>query len=197
MRFFHTHAHTSGGAFRHPQAYDRVARHLRSLYARVVADVAAAEFLDSGRVLDVGTGPGRVPLALAEARPGLRVEGIDLSEEMVEHARHAAVEAGLQDRVAFSVGDVTDLEYPDDSFDLIISTLSQHHWADVDGGIRELLRVLKPTGQIWIYDGRFQLRKAEAAARDAGPSVDVRSEVLRNGPLWLRLIARLRISRTR
>jgi ubiquinone/menaquinone biosynthesis C-methylase UbiE len=133
-------------------------------------------------------------LALAEARPGLRIEGIDVSEEMVGHARRAAIEAGLQDRMSFSVGDVADLGFPDDTFDLIVSTLSQHHWANVGGGVRELIRVLKPTGQIWIYDGRFQLRNAEAAARAAGPSLRVRRDALRGGPLWLRLIARLIIS---
>jgi ubiquinone/menaquinone biosynthesis C-methylase UbiE len=182
------------GAFHHPGLYDRLAgRHLRRLYARVAADVTAAGLTDGSRVLDVGTGPGRVPLAIADARPELLVEGIDLSEEMIEYARRVATDAAVQDRVGFAVRDVADLRYPDNTFDLIVSTLSQHHWADVEGGVRELRRVLKPTGQIWIYDIRFVLRRAEAAARAADPRCDVRREIVRTGPLSLGLIARLMI----
>ena len=181
------------GAFHHPVAYERLAsRHLRRLYTRVAADVAAAGLPDGSRVLDAGTGPGRVPLAIADTAPGLRVEGVDLSEEMIEHARRAVTDAAVRDRVSFAVGDVVDLPYPDDTFDLIVSTLSQHHWADREAGVRELLRVLRPTGQIWIYDIRFALRRAEAAARAAQPS-DVRRETVRTGPLSLGLIARLSI----
>jgi len=155
--------------------------------------VAAAGLPDGARVLDVGTGPGRVPLAIAEARPGLLVEGIDLSEEMIEYARRVATDAALQDRVGFAVGDVADLRYPDNTFDLIVSTLSQHHWADVEGGVRDLRRVLRPTGQIWIYDMRFFLRRVEAAAQAAHPRCDVRRGTVRTGPLSLGLIARLMI----
>ncbi len=181
------------GAFHHPHLYDRLARwQLRRLYARVAADVAAAGLPAGSRVLDVGTGPGRVPLAIASAVPGLRVEGVDLSEEMIEHARRIAADAGTQAQVSFAVADVADLPYPEDTFDLIVSTLSQHHWADVPGGVGELLRVRKPTGQIWIYDIRFALRRAEAAAR-ATHRGDVRRETVRTGPLSLGLIARLMI----
>jgi ubiquinone/menaquinone biosynthesis C-methylase UbiE len=186
------------GAFHHPDRYDRLAsRHLRRLHARVAADVAAAGLPDGSRVLDVGTGPGRLPLAIAGAAAGLRVEGIDLSEEMIEHARRIAAsmhdDAGTQTRVSFAVADVADLPYPEDTFDLIVSTLSQHHWADVSAGMRELLRVGKPTGQIWIYDIRFALRRAEAATRATHPGCDVHRETIRTGPLSLGLIARLTI----
>ncbi len=179
------------GAFRHPGSYDRLARrHLRRLYARVATDVTAAGLPGGARVLDVGTGPGRLPLAIAKAVPGVHVDGIDLSDEMITYARSVAADADLSDRVDFATGDVAGLRYPDDTFDLIVSTLSQHHWADVEGGVRELRRVLRPTGQIWIYDIRFALRRATAAAR---PACDVRRETVRNGPLSLGLIARLTI----
>jgi ubiquinone/menaquinone biosynthesis C-methylase UbiE len=196
--FNHARPHKSG-AFRHPGAYDGIAsRHpaARRLYARVAADVAAAGLADGSRVLDVGTGPGRVPLAIIEAAPDLRVEGIDLSGEMIAHAQGVAAEAGLRDRVEFAVGDVADLRYPDDTFDLIVSTLSQHHWADREGGVRELLRVLRPGGQIWIYDIRFALRRVQGAAR-AMPGYDVRREIVRTGRRSLGLIARLVIEPSR
>src|SRR6266536_677659 len=146
------------GSFDHPDRYDRWAsRFFGGLYERVAADVAAAGLPDGARVLDVGTGPGRVPLAIARALPGLRVEGLDLSTEMVAQARRNATDAGLDDAVRFTVGDVADLPYADATFDLVVSTMSQHHWADAAAGLRELRRVLRPGAQVWIYDVRFAL----------------------------------------
>jgi ubiquinone/menaquinone biosynthesis C-methylase UbiE len=180
------------GAFHHPERYDRLAhRWLRRLYARVAADVAAAGLPDGSRVLDVGTGPGRVPLAVATMNPQLVVEGVDLADEMIDHARRLT--AHLGDRVSFAVADVAKLPYPDATFDLIVSTLSQHHWRNVDGGMGELLRVLRPGGQIWIYDLRFALRRATAAARTRSPAGDVGRSTVRTGPLSLGLIARLTV----
>ena len=180
------------GAFHHPERYDRLAhRWLRRLYARVAADVVAAGLPDGSRVLDVGTGPGRVPLAIATASPGLVVEGVDLAAEMIDHARRLT--AHLGDRVSFAVADVARLPHPDASFDLIVSTLSQHHWRDVDGAMGELLRVLRPGGQIWIYDIRFALRRATAAARTRCPAGDVGRRTVRTGPLSLGLLARLTV----
>src|SRR6266508_1635534 len=139
------------GSFDHPDRYDRWAsRFFGGLYERVAADVAAAGLPDGARVLDVGTGPGRVPLAIAR-----------------------------------------DLPYADATFDLVVSTMSQHHWADAAAGLRELRRVLRPGAQVWIYDVRFALGRAEAAARAAFLAVDVRRESLRTGWLPLRLLRRL------
>jgi ubiquinone/menaquinone biosynthesis C-methylase UbiE len=180
------------GSFEHADRYDRWAnRFLHGLYERVAADVGTAGLDDGARVLDVGTGPGRVPLAIAHACPGLRVEGLDLSAEMVAQARRNATDAGLDGGVRFTVGDVADLPFPDATFDLVVSTMSQHHWADAAAGLREVRRVLRPGGRVWIYDLRFALRRAEASARAAFPSLDLRRETLRTGWLPLRLIGRL------
>jgi ubiquinone/menaquinone biosynthesis C-methylase UbiE len=194
MRTIHRAHGSRLGTFDHPDRYDRWAnRLLHGLYERVAGDVAAAGLQDGAKVLDVGTGPGRVPLAIARALPGLAVEGLDLSPEMVAQARGNATDAGLGDRVHFAVGDVADLPYGDSTFDLVVSTMSQHHWADAAAGLRELRRVLRPGGQVWIYDLRFALRRAEAAARGAFPSVDLRRETVRTGWLPFRLISRLTV----
>jgi ubiquinone/menaquinone biosynthesis C-methylase UbiE len=185
------------GSFDHPDRYDRWANRLmHGLYERVAADVAAAGLHDGARVLDVGTGPGRVPLAIAQASPALRVEGLDLSAEMIAQARRNAADAGLDDAVRFTVGDVADLPYPDATFDLVVSTMSQHHWRDAAAGLRELRRVLRPTGRVWIYDLRFALGRAEAGARAAFSWPDLRRQSLRTGWLPVRLIGRLTIDPT-
>jgi ubiquinone/menaquinone biosynthesis C-methylase UbiE len=194
MRTIHRPHGSRLGSFEHADRYDRWAnRLLRRLYERVAADVAAAGLPQGARVLDVGTGPGRIPLAIARALPALRVEGLDQSPEMIAQARRNATDAGLDGALRFTVGDVADLPYPDASFDLIVSTLSQHHWADAAAGLRELRRVLRPGGQVWIYDLRFAFRRAEAAARAAFPGLEPRRETVRTGWLPLRLIARLMI----
>lgn len=186
------------GTFNHPDRYDRRSHRLmRRFYQRVADDVAAAGLADDARVLDVGTGPGRVPLTIARALETVRVDGLDISAEMVAYARRAAEEAGLGERVHFTEGDVADLPYEDASFDLIISTMSQHHWADAKGGLRELRRVLRPGGRIWIYDLRFALRRAETAARAAFPSLTPTRELLRTGWLPIPLLARLSVEPAR
>lgn len=187
----HTHA-GKAGAFHHPRVYDKLTGRRARRHTRVAADVAAVGLPDGARVLDVGSGPGRLPLAIADSSPGLRVEGADLSDEMIEHARRLAAEAGVGDRVSFAVEDVAALSYPDDSFDLVVSSLSQHHWKHPEAGVRELLRVTKPGGQIWIYDIRFAVRRAVAAAVAAGAVV--RRETVRPSRFSLGLITRLTIS---
>lgn len=180
------------GPFAHAASYDRItSRHLGPLDARIVADVAGAGLGPHHRLLDVGTGPGRLPRALAAALPEQRFDAVDLSPEMIEHAREAAGRAGVGDRITFVVGDVSRLPYPDGSFDLIVSSLSQHHWTDVEGAVRELRRVLRPGGRLWIYDVRFALRRATRAARAAFPDGTVRREAIRTWRLPVRIIARL------
>nr|WP_296065593.1 class I SAM-dependent methyltransferase [uncultured Actinoplanes sp.] len=149
------------GMFTDAARYDRHAGQLgRRIYQRVVADAVAAGLPAGTRVLDVGTGPGRVPRALAAAQPTWQIEAMDVEPNMIEYARRQDPDG----RVIFTVGDVAALPYPDAGFDLIVSSLSQHHWSDVPAGIRELRRVLRPDGLLWIYDLRFALRKATRTA---------------------------------
>ena len=135
--------------------YDAVmVRLTRRLYGRVVADLAALS-LGKGKVLDVGTGPGTLVRDIARRLPGLQVYGIDLSEDMIGLARAHARREHLEERVQFASGDVAHLPYPDQSFDVVVSTISMHHWAELAQPLRELYRVLRPGGRVWIYDFRF------------------------------------------
>jgi ubiquinone/menaquinone biosynthesis C-methylase UbiE len=114
---------------------------------------ALVELLPRGRVLDVGCGYGRVALPLARA--GFEVEGLDLSEEMVDAGRRAADAEGL--RVGFTVASMTSLPYPPESFDAAICLWSafnelldedEQTWA-----IGEMWRVLRPGG-VALIEGR-------------------------------------------
>jgi len=127
---------------------------LGSLFKRIAADVAAV--VPAGaRVLEVGCGPGRLSIRLAREH-GLDVTGLDLDPAMIERARANAERPGDGDerRPSFVVGDVASLAFPDGSFDLVVSTLSMHHWADPAAGLAELGRVLRPGGRALVWDLR-------------------------------------------
>jgi SAM-dependent methyltransferase len=107
--------------------YDTMSRLvLGSLVGRIADDVAAVA-PDRARVLEVGCGPGHLSIRLARQH-GLQVTGLDLDSAMISRARANADRPGdgHQPRPSFLVGDVAALAFPDQSFDLLVSTLSMH-----------------------------------------------------------------------
>jgi ubiquinone/menaquinone biosynthesis C-methylase UbiE len=183
------------GIAHRPDRYEHFSRLAGRLYRRiaadVVAEVAAGKLPPDARILDVGTGPGMVPLKIAAAGPQLRIDAVDLSPEMIAQAQESAVHAGVQERITFAVADVAVLPFADDSFDLIVSSLSQHHWADPGAGMQEVSRVLRPGGQAWIYDFRFSLSRAQRAAGAVRPAVPVVRQSPLPGTHWFNPVGRL------
>jgi ubiquinone/menaquinone biosynthesis C-methylase UbiE len=135
---------------------------LRDLRQAVAEEAIAT--LTAGRVLDVGTGPGYLPIALAQRAPQLAIDGIDLSHAMVTIARKNAEKSGVANRVRFQRANAADLPFEDGSFGLIISTLSLHHWSQPLECLTEIHRVLKPQHEAWIYDARRDTTKEVNAA---------------------------------
>ena len=133
----------------------------RGLYQRVAGDIAPV--LSEGKVLDAGTGPGTLAREIARRQPRLQVYGIDLSEDMIRLARAHAKREQLEKQVHFDIGNVAQLPYPDHSFDLVVSTISMHHWYELEQPLRELYRVLRPGGRLWIYD--FRLVKVQTVEK--------------------------------
>lgn len=113
-----------------------------------------ARKFDAGRVLDVGCGPGTTLLVLARNFPEADCTGIDTSEPLLELARQTAVTQGLQERVRFEQADAQAIPYPDDSFDVVISTGVVHQVADPVAMLEEIARVLTPDGMLYIADLR-------------------------------------------
>ena len=133
------------------RVYDFAARRLlRRFYRRLADDIAAAAPQDAA-VLDVGTGPGVLLMELGRRRPDLSLTGVDLSADMVAAAQRNVERYGATARV----GSVTELPFPDDSFDLVVSSISMHHWDQPEAAVPELARVLRPGGRLRIYDFRF------------------------------------------
>jgi SAM-dependent methyltransferase len=139
--------------------YDALGRLLLGqLYRRIAADVATVA-PDSARVLEVGCGPGHLSVQLA-GQHRLEVTGLDLDPAMIARAQANADRTGNRGgrRPSFLVGDVAALTFPDGSFDLVVSTLSMHHWADPAAGLAEIGRVLRPGGRALIWDFRPGVR---------------------------------------
>lgn len=136
-------------------AYDALSRRLLpSLHGSIAAD-AAAVARDGARVLDVGCGPGHLSIRLARLH-GLEVIGLDLDPAMIERARANADRAvdSHGRSLSFIAGDVASLPFPGGSFDLVVSTLSMHHWSDAPGALAEIGRVLRTDGRALIWDLR-------------------------------------------
>jgi SAM-dependent methyltransferase len=148
------HTVAGGILIGHAGVYDTLTRRLLGpLYRRIAADVAAVAPAGA-RVLEVGCGPGHLSIRLA--RHGFALTGLDLGPAMITRARANADRPGNRDqrRPSFLVGDVAALAFPNRSFDLVVSTLSMHHWADPAAGLAEIGRVLRPGGRALIWDLR-------------------------------------------
>ena len=126
-------------------------------------------------VLDVGCGTGDLTLAAkAHTGPAGKVIGIDGSPEMINVAQRRAAKANV--KVVFQVGLIEEITFPDQTFDVVLSSLMMHHLTDnlKSQGIAEVYRVLKPNGRFMIVDldptrrslitlfpGHFQMEKID------------------------------------
>jgi SAM-dependent methyltransferase len=159
-----------------PAVYDALSHRLLlgPLFDRIAADVAG--FAPAGgRVLEVGCGPGRLSNRLA--RLGLDVTGLDLDPAMIERARANAGRSFHERGASFVVGDVASLPLPDASVDLVVSTLSMHHWNDPAAGLAEIHRVLRPGGRALVWD--FRAGAVPLHGRLPNPVEQVRGSPLR------------------
>ena len=139
--------------------YNAVApRLLHPLYRRVADEVATSGAVYDRReisaVLEIGSGPGELALEIADRLAGAEVVGIDLAEVMVGRAVRRARAANLEGRVRFQVADAAALPFADGTFDIAVSTLSLHHWADPARVFVEIGRVLRPGGIALVFDLR-------------------------------------------
>jgi ubiquinone/menaquinone biosynthesis C-methylase UbiE len=121
-------------------------------------------------VLDVGCGTGALAMETYE-RVGAtgRVYGIDPGPKQIARARFKAERASLP--IDFQVGVIEQLAFPDQSFDVVLSTLVMHHLPDdlKRLGLAEVARVLKPGGRLVIVDfKRAQMQQGQPARLGAG-----------------------------
>jgi len=105
-----------------------------------------------GEMLDLGTGPGHIPLLVCESIADARVVGIDLSENMLRHAERHRATSPHKGRIRFEVADAKGLRFEDDSFDVVFSNTILHHIPDPRPFLSEAWRVLRPGGVLLVRD---------------------------------------------
>ena len=113
-------------------------------------------------LLDIATGTGDFAMLLAERlctptfkggeKEPARIIGADISEGMMAVGREKVREAGLQDVISFQREDCTKLSFPDGMFDAVTSAYGVRNFQDLDAGLREMQRVLRPGGWLLIVE---------------------------------------------
>ena len=105
------------------------------------------------RVLDVATGTGDLAIELARrVAPDGEVVGSDFSEGMLDRARAKAAAGGLGDGTRFEWADALALPYPDDRFDAATVGFGARNFSDLQRGLAEMARVVRPGGRVVVLE---------------------------------------------
>lgn len=115
------------------------------------------------KVLDIGTGPGFFAIILAKM--GFSVTGVDYTENMLKEAKHNA--GVLADRIDFRKMDAMALDFPENSFDVIVSRNVTWNLPDPREAYRQWTRVLKPGGLLLNFDANWYRYLYDDAAMDS------------------------------
>src|ERR687891_304652 len=126
--------------------------------------------------------------------------GEDLDPAMIELARANAAAGSDGDTPSFVVGNVSALSFPDDSFDLVVSTLSMHHWTDPSTALNEVGRVLRPNGRALVWDLRggfvpMHRRMPDPASHSGGTTLSLASSTAWRWPWRFSLLRRVELVR--
>lgn len=103
-------------------------------------------------MLDVATGTGDFALLAVKRLAPQSLLGVDLSEGMMNVARKKVEEAGLSSVISFQKEDCLNLTLPDDTFDAITVAYGVRNFQDLERGLGEMLRVLRPGGRLVIIE---------------------------------------------
>ena len=123
---------------------------IEAYYGQVAEEIVSN--IKSGVILDLGTGPGYLPIEIARRAPGINIIGVDLSRKLIQMAQANAAKAGLSHQLRFEVGNSASLRFDDDVFEMVISTGMLHSLNHPITVLKEIYRVLKKGGEAWIYD---------------------------------------------
>ena len=105
-----------------------------------------------GRMLDVGTGPGHIPLLVVDRLADCTVVAVDLSPAMLAIAADRVASSPHRARIELRQDDAKALALADASFDAVFSNTILHHFGDPRPFLREVARVLRPGGVLLIRD---------------------------------------------
>ena len=103
------------------------------------------------QILDIATGTGDLALMMAALNPD-RIVGLDISAGMLEVGKQKISKANLSDKIEMIVGDSEAMPFDDNTFDAITVSFGVRNFANLNKGLTEISRVLKPTGVLVILE---------------------------------------------
>jgi len=128
--------------------YDRLTRTAAiQLQHREIACYLASR-IECGRILDVGTGPGRLLFELHQLNPAFELFGLDISASMVELAKAQLLGPGIEIRQ----GDIQNSGYYDNFFEIVTCTGSFYLWDSPRESLEEVFRILKPNNSAYFFE---------------------------------------------
>lgn len=104
------------------------------------------------QILDIATGTGDFALLLAKRLKPQHIVGADISEGMMAVGREKVKDEGLQNVISFQHEDCMQLSFPDGSFDAVTSSYGVRNFQNLDKGLQEMQRVLRPGGHLLIVE---------------------------------------------
>lgn len=103
-------------------------------------------------ILDLATGTADLAIAMAKRNPQAHIVGMDISEKMLEIGKTKIASQGHENQIELHLGDAADLPFENQSFDAVTVAFGVRNFEDLDKGLSEISRVLKPNGQAVILE---------------------------------------------
>ena len=104
------------------------------------------------QILDIATGTGDLAIEMQRILGAERIIGADISEGMMDIGRRKVAEAGLDTYITFEYQDCTELTYADDTFDAVTAAFGVRNFEDIERGLSEMYRVMKPGGHLMVLE---------------------------------------------
>lgn len=104
------------------------------------------------RMLDVAIGTADLAIEAIRQKRAKHITGIDLSKEMMNIGAKKAANAGLKDVIVFNEGSALDMPYKDEEFEAVTCAYGIRNFSELDKGLQEMYRVMKPGGQLVILE---------------------------------------------
>ena len=114
---------------------------------------AVKEFISSKPelILDIATGTGDFAISALQANP-IKVTGVDISEGMLRFGKEKIKKAGLENKIELDLGDAENLKFSDNTFDVITVGFGVRNFENLELGLSNMLRVLKPGGKVVVLE---------------------------------------------
>ncbi len=104
------------------------------------------------KILDMATGTADMAILACQLLNPIKVTGIDLSAEMLELGRKKVEKEGFNDKIELLKGDGEAINFPDNSFDAVMAAFGVRNFENLENGLKEMYRVLKPGGKLLILE---------------------------------------------